>query len=394
MRVALVHDWLTGMRGGERCLEELCQIFPQADIYTLLYTEQNISATIREHRPRTGLLQRVPGVRRYYRYLLPLFPLAIRNLSKQLKAQAPLDGYDLVISVSHCVAKNIRLPKSTFHLCYCLTPMRYLWDQYDAYFAGKRIEPLVRMFRGPLQGWDTAAAEHVDQFVGISEFIKARIQTIYERDAEVVYPPVRADWITPAETGELGHGFLVVNALVPYKNTEVIIHAFNKIGEPLTIVGDGPQRKYLESIACANISFLQNISDEKLARLYRGARGMIFAAEEDFGMTPVEMQAAGRPVIAYGRGGALETVVDSGENPTGIFFYDLSAEGIAAAVHNFLDRENSFTVNSCLENAEKFSLQRFRLELKELLASHGFEIDLEKFNLEPSDSQLAVNLTR
>ncbi len=358
--MALLHDWLLGMRGGERCLELLCEMFPHADVFTLFYREGSVTRTIEEHFPETSFLGKLPGVRRYYRALLPLFPSGVWDLGRRLSRRAHDEPYDLVISVSHCAVKNVSVPKETRHLCYCLTPMRYIWDQYDAYFSKSPVEPLMRRVAHRLREWDVSESKNVGQFIAISEYIARRIERVYNRQALVIYPPVRTDWITPRREGEVGEGFLAVNALVPYKNVELLVAAFNSLGEHLTIVGSGPGERELKRNAGPNIKFVGSVTDAELAELYRRSKALVFAAEEDFGMAPVETQAAGRPVIALGRGGALETVNVSQEIPTGVFFSEPTVASLTAAVRTFLDQEGRYTVDNCLRQAQKFSAEEFQ----------------------------------
>jgi len=366
-KVALVHDWLLGMRGGERCLGVLCSMFPQADIYTLFYDSKNIVPEITKQNVTVSTLGRLPFVKHYYRHLLPLYPYAMRGLTKKLARANRLEGYDVVISVSHCAAKNITTPDSTLHICYCLTPMRYIWDQYDAYFSGKRLEPLIRRVVRGMREWDVERAAGVNHFIGISDFVKDRIARVYQRPADVIYPPVATDWIQPREEEGSGEGFICVNALVPYKNVQIIIEAFNTLQLPLTIVGTGPEKKRLKRLANKNIKFIDHLSDAELAKLYQRSRALIFAAEEDFGMIPVEMQAAGRPVICLGRGGALETVNSGPTEPTGVFFSELSSEALVEAVQYFIDQEAIYTVNNCIRGAAQFSEDRFKKEFLGIL---------------------------
>ncbi len=372
MNVAIVHDWLVGMRGGERCLEVIASLFPSADIFTLFYEPAGISEQINRHRIVPSRLNSIPGVAGCYRHLLPIYDLGIRELSRKIAGDgAPATNgtfakYDLVISVSHCVAKNIRVPQSVPHLCYCLTPMRYLWDQYDAYFGGRPLEPAIRMLLGGLRRRDVTRAAGVTKFVAISRFIRERIQRCYGTDSTVVYPPVRTDWITPA-TGPADDsaGFLCASALVPYKNVGAIVQAFNKLGFPLTIIGEGPEGLALRRSASANIKFIDRVSDKELARHYSESKGLVFAAVEDFGMVPVEMQAAGRPVIALGHGGALETVIAPGsqaaENSrqTGVFFADAEPSTIISAIDDFMGRQPEFSVDNCIKQGHSFSKARF-----------------------------------
>lgn len=355
IRVALVHDWLLGMRGGERCLEEIASLFGEADIYTLFYDASGVSEQLRARPITPSVLNTVPRRRSIYRHLLPVYRLGTADLSRRISRKY----YDLVVSISHCAAKNVEVDVP--HYCYCLTPPRYLWDQYESYFGGRRFEPLVRAFRPMLQRWDIAGAKGVTRFAAISEFVRARIARLYRREAQVIYPPVRTDWIVQRDSidedsADERLGFLSVNALVPYKNTQVIVQAFNDLGLPLTIVGEGPDERRLRSLAAENISFISHVSESELADLYRRSKALIFAAEEDFGMVPVEMLAAGRPVIALGRGGVLETVTPE----TGILFPELSKEYIVRAVRRFLEEESRFEPEVCRRQAAAFSREKFR----------------------------------
>jgi glycosyltransferase involved in cell wall biosynthesis len=374
VKVALVHDWLLGMRGGERCLEVLCSIFPDADIYTAFYREEKISRAITSHQIFASPMNYLPFRQYYYRYLLPFYPLVARAVSRSIERRHVQGEYDLVISVSHCLAKNITVPKGLYHLCYCLTPMRYIWDKYDSYFAGHAFEPAIARVAHKLRAWDCLGQLGVDKFIAISEFVRKRINLVYGCDAGVVYPPVGSDWITPREANERGEGFLCVSALVPYKNVELIVKTFNELPFTLTVVGDGPLRKKLQGIAKENIRFLQHISDGELGALYRRTKALVFAAEEDFGMVPVEAQAAGRPVICYGKGGVLETVRGGIERPTGVFFRELTVDSLRKAVLDFLGRQEQFTVDNSLAQARRFSVDRFTSEFERLVEDLGIRL--------------------
>ncbi len=303
LRVALVHDWLTGMRGGERVLGALCQLYPNADLFTLVHARGRVSPVIERHRVRVSVLGRLPRAERVYRHLLPLFPFAVE--------QYDLDGYDLVISSSHCAVKSIIRPGRARHLCYCHSPMRYAWDQFEAYFGAARIGPtahrLMRPVMAALARWDGATAGRVDRFLANSQYVADRIARYYNREAEVVYPPVDTRFFTP-DGGPAGPSFLVVSALVPYKRIELAIEACEAIGAPLTIVGEGPELPRLRALAGPGVEFVGRADDERLRELYRRAKALVLPGEEDFGMAPVEAQACGRPVVALGRGGALESV--------------------------------------------------------------------------------------
>jgi len=359
MRIAIVHDWLVGMRGGEKCLEVLCAMYPEADIFTLLHNREEISATINKHKVVPSKLQSIPGVNKFYRYLLPVMPAVAKEISRKL------GDYDLVISISHCFAKNIRVPEGVPHICYCLSPMRYIWDQYDSYFQGRRIEPLVRPVAGLLRNWDRRA-KGITRLVGISEFVRERIRNCYGVDAEVIYPPVDCAAFLDEELSQAQkeENFLVVNALVPYKNSHVVVQAFTELGLPLTVVGRGPEMARVRELAGPNITFKSFVAEDELRWLYRTSRAMVFAAEEDFGITPVENQAAGRPVIALGKGGALETIV---EGSSGMFFDAPNVESVKAAVLEFIERENEFLEENCTLNARKFSVSRFEKSFSELV---------------------------
>lgn len=369
MRLALVHDWLLAMRGGERVLEVICEMFPESDIFTLFHVPERLSPTLQRQRVIASSLNRIPGVSRFYRSLLPFYAAGVRDLSTALAREHARRPYDAVLSVSHCIAKNITPPPSVPHLCYCLTPVRYLFDQYHAYFGDRPLEPVIRRIAKPLRDWDVRRAQDVDRFVGISRFVAGRIERYYGRKASVVYPPVRTDWITPCSKDEPGDGFLCVSALVPYKNVDVIVRAFKGTNRALTIVGSGPEERSLRSIATPNIRFIRKLDDDELARLYRRSEALVFAAEEDFGMVPVEMLAAGRPVICYARGGTLETVSASGKEPTGLFFSELTVEAVRSALVAFDRRKHELTSEACVRQAREFSSARFEHDLRrELLA--------------------------
>ncbi len=372
MRVAFVHDWLFGMRGGERCLEVLCNLYPNSEIFTLFYQEKGVTDVLNDRPVFTSSLAKLPGVKKYYRGLLPLFPFAAVGLAKKLAARHQEKPFDMVISVSHCAAKNLKVPAGVPHLCYCLTPVRYLWDQYDSYFKNRWYEPLVRICAVPLRRWDVRGAKGVTRYVAISRYVAARIERYYGRESDIVFPPVRTEWIMPRKKGDITGGFLCVCALVPYKNVDIIVQAFNRMRRPLTIVGTGPEAKKLKALAGSTITFIEKLTDAELARKYRSAEALVFAAEEDFGMVPVEAQAAGCPVIFLGRGGALETVVgDTAQSPsstlsantmqppTGIVFFEPTVESLIAAVTRFDDKKSVLAVESCVAQADKFSEQHF-----------------------------------
>jgi glycosyltransferase involved in cell wall biosynthesis len=366
MRVALIHDWLTGVRGGERCLSAFVALYPDADIFTLLHVPGATSQEIDARVAQTSFLQRIPASRRFYRHLLPLYPFAVRGFN--------LDSYDLVISLSHAAAKNVTIRNPhTIHLCYCFTPMRYVWDQSYEYFG--RLTPVLWPMLRALREWDRRGAEQVSRFIAISEFVAARIRCFYGKDADVVYPPVDTSWIKPREDGRFtqGEAFLYAGALVPYKKPDLVVEAFNQIGEPLWIVGSGPEEKRLRKIAKSNIHFFGQVPDAELAQYYLHCRALIFPGTEDFGLVPVECMAAGRPVIGTYDGGLCESVRGvrpwdresvlrcSKGNATGVFIKpqkDLLSS-IITSVYFFLEHEEAFLPQSCRRQAECFGVNEF-----------------------------------
>lgn len=349
MRVALVHDWLTGMRGGEKVLEALCELYPGADIFTLLHQRGSVSPAIERHRVDVSFVQRLPFARSHYRRYLPLFPLAVE--------QFDLDSYELVISSSHCAAKGVVPPGRARHLCYCHSPMRYAWDQFDAYFGPARVGAAAsRWFYRPvlsqLARWDAATAARVDRFVANSENVAGRIRRYYNRVATIVYPPADTVFYHPADSTPASH-FLIVSALVPYKRIELAIAACARVGATLRIVGDGPDRRRLEAAAGPHVQFLGRLTDEAIRDEYRRALAVVLPGEEDFGIVPVEAHACGRPVVALARGGALETVID-GDN--GVLFAEPEIDALAAA----LERASRarFDPERIRASAERFSRDR------------------------------------
>lgn len=346
--VALSHDWLNGMRGGERCLELIGKEFPKADLYTLLYRPELISETIRSRTVHTSGLQRVPGFREHYRWFLPLFPMAIESF------RVP-DGTDLILSTSHCVAKGLRKPAGAKHLCYCFTPMRYAWSMQDDYFGRNPLKrAALEVVLSRLRNWDKQASERVDQFVAISHYVKERIQTFYGREASVVYPPVATDYFTPDGRGDHDGFDLVVSALVPYKRVDLAVKAYSQTGFPLKVSGVGTEMEALRKIAAPNIEFLGRVPDEGVLELYRRCRFLVFPGKEDFGIVPLEAQACGKPVLAFGQGGLLETVK---AEVTGVFFPEQTPESLAAAA----DRAEGVDWNpeAIRAHAEGFSEARF-----------------------------------
>ena len=356
MRVAIVHDWLTGMRGGERVLEAMLELYPDADIFTLVHAPGSVSQRIEANRIRTSFLQRLPGALTHWRHYLPLFPLAVERLD--------VSAYDLVLSSSHCAAKAVRPGNGATHVSYCHTPMRYVWDQYEAYFA--RATPAVRLamrLMAPrLRRWDRRTADRVDAFVANSHNVAERVRRTYRRDAAVVYPPVDVSRFAPAPVRE--DFYLLVSALVPYKRVDLAVSAFAQDGRRLVVVGDGPEYARLRRGAPGNVTFTGFVPDEEVASLLGRCRAFIQPGEEDFGIAVVEAQAAGAPVIAYGAGGALETVVSAasanGTGPTGVLFQPQTPDGLVRALEQFEAME--FDANNLMKHAHGFSPERFRAD--------------------------------
>jgi glycosyltransferase involved in cell wall biosynthesis len=358
VRVALVHDWLTGMRGGEQVLEVLCELNPDADIFTLFHQRGSVSPRIEQHRIQTSWLQHLPFAKRHYRRYLPLFPSGIERFD--------LSPYDFVISSSHSVAKAIIPRPGVRHLCYCHSPMRYAWDQFDAYFGADRVGQtasrwVYRPIMNRLARWDAATAGRVHRFVANSRHVAARIARYYNRRASVVHPPVDTAFYHPAAVSPESH-FLIVSALVPYKRIDLAIDACRRAGARLRIVGDGPERARLERLAGGEVTFLGSVSREAIRAEYQRALAFLLPGEEDFGIAPVEAQACGRPVVALARGGALETVVD-GE--TGVLFHELTAQSLGGA----LERVARLRIDSerLHDHAGQFSRERHVARLRETI---------------------------
>jgi len=356
MKLAFSHDWLNGMRGGEKCLEVLCELYPETPIYTLFCDKKQISRTIAAHRIHTSSLQWVPAIDRYYRYFLPLFPAAVESLKAR--------NYDFILSFSHCASKGIQKNRGAFHLCYCFTPMRYAWVLFDEYFKRKPrpLQRAIQMQLERLRKWDLRNSSEVDQFVAISEHVRNRIRHFYDRDARVIYPPVDTDFYTPDPKVKKEDYYLVVSALVPYKKIDLVIETFERLKRPVRIIGQGPERAYLESKAGKNIRFLGWQSNEAIREAYRQARALIFPGEEDFGIVPVEAQACGTPVIAFRKGGALETIV---EGQTGVFFGAQDAGCLEECVRAF--ELKKFDPDLIRFNALKFSRPRFAQEMRDAI---------------------------
>lgn len=365
LKVALVHYWLTSWRGGEKVLEALAKLFPHADIYTHVYDPEVVAASPLAGRGiRTTFIHRLPFAKRLYQKYLPLMPIALEQLD--------LSDYDLVISTESGPAKGLVLPPEVAHLCYCFTPMRYVWDMYHDYLAhaGWFTRLMMRPLIHYLRLWDRLSADRVDHFVADSAFVAKRIAKFYRREADVLYPPIEIDEFQLATQHE---GFyLMVGALVRYKKADLAVRAFNRIGLPLVVIGEGELYGELKAIAGPNVTVIGRQSRATILDHYRRCKALIFPGVEDFGIVPLEAMATGKPVIAYGRGGALETVVDG---VTGLHFHEQTEDGLSAAVERIERGELSFDAAAIRRHAAQFDIAHFNDSLLRLIR--------ERFGLEP-----------
>jgi glycosyltransferase involved in cell wall biosynthesis len=354
MRAAIIHYWLLNMRGGEKVLEALCRLLPGADIFTLFYDPERVSSTIRSHRITSSFLQPLRG---HHRSLLPLMPMALENFD--------LRGYDLIVSSESGPAKGVIVPSGARHICYCHTPMRYLWDLYPAYrheWTRSRIKrALMTPLTNYLRLWDYASAARVDEFIANSENVRRRIAKTYRRESRVIFPPVAVETFYSKPPEDY---YLIVSELVAYKRIDAAVRVFSQSGRKLKIAGDGPEFATLKRIARPNIEFCGRVSDEDLRELYARCRGFLMPGEEDFGITAVEALASGKPVIALARGGALETVPCFG----GILYRDATDEGLRDAIEQWDAREQGLDSSALQTWTARFSEAEFARKIRLTLA--------------------------
>ncbi|HET7101041.1 MAG TPA: glycosyltransferase [Terriglobia bacterium] len=378
LRVAVVQFWLSGYGGSEKVLEAIGEIFPQADFYALVVVDGGIPPSLRGRKWTTSFVDRLPGAKRWYRHFLPLFPLALE--------QFDLSGYDLVISSESGPAKGVITPPGACHICYCHSPMRYVWDMYHEYRKG--MNPLARaafsLTAHYARLWDVTTAARVDHFVANSRYVSGRIWKYYRRGSTVIHPPV--DVSAGYLAGRTDDYYLVVSRMVPYKRVDLAIEACNRLGRRLRVVGSGPEENRLRRLAGPTIEFAGKLDEPRLRECYARSRALLFPAEEDFGIVPVEAQSFGRPVIAYGRGGALETVIgfEEGGDPraaSGIFFDQQTAESLAAAIGRFEEIEREFSPEFIRAGAQRFSLERFKQEFMSFAAERLAEFQEEAAGL-------------
>lgn len=347
-RVAIIHYWLVGMRGGERVLEHLLRLFPDADIFTHVYCPERVSGLIRSRPVKTSFIQRLPGATRHYQKYLPLMPMALE--------QFDLRGYDLVISSESGPAKGGITAPDAFQLCYCHSPMRYIWDHYHDYRGASSglVSWAMPFVFHRLRQWDASSATRLDHVLANSNFVRKRIAKSWGRRADVVHPPV--DTALFRQCGEVSERYLWVGQMTRYKRPDIVLDAFNRLGLPLLMVGDGEMAATIERKALANVTVRRQLSFEDLRQAYTSCKALIFSAEEDFGMVPVEAMASGRPVIAYGSGGVLDTVVPE---TTGLFFSEQTADSLIEVVEAAESWLPHFDPAAAVDRARQFSPERF-----------------------------------
>jgi glycosyltransferase involved in cell wall biosynthesis len=364
LRVALIHDWLTGMRGGEKCLEVLCQRFPQSHLYTLIHSKGSVSREIESHPIHPSWLQRLPNVERYYRFTLPLMPFA---------ARWPILPCDVVVSFSHAVAKAAQPPSGVPHLSYCFTPMRYAWHMRESYFSDRVRGLKARMvdqLLASIREWDRRTASRVTHFIAISKTIQQRIQESYNRDSVVIYPPVDVDFYNPDTSIPREDYYLVLSAFAPYKRLDLAIEACNRLKKRLIVIGSGQDAARLKSLAGPTVEFQGWRPNDELRNHLRRCRALLFPGEEDFGIVPVEANACGTPVIAFARGGATETIIPLGQpNATGAWFDEQTVESLIATMLQFETERDHLDPTAARQQSLRFSRSRYEQELLDYITA-------------------------
>jgi len=372
-KIALVHDWLTTFGGAEQCLEAIYSLFP-SPIFTLLYDPDFIrESPYGDHPINASFLQSFPFAHRLWRHYFPFYPLAIENLD--------LSAYDVILSSSHAVAKGVLTHPNQLHICYCYTPMRYAWDLYHFYLSRSQVKSkfkriIAKFFLHKIRSWDINSANRPDHFIAISHFVAKRIEKIYGRKSEVIYPPVNTNTFQLEQNKE--NFFLTASRLVPYKRIDLIVDTFKELPHlKLVVIGDGPEMAAIRAKAGKNVELLGYQPLSALQHYMKTAKAFLFAAEEDFGIVPVEAQACGTPVIAFGRGGSLETVV---HNTTGILYFEQTVKSLREAILAFEGSRDKFDPKVIREHAEKFSLERFRMEYSQFVQTKIAEFKSGYYN--------------
>ena len=365
MKVAIVHDWFISPGGSEKVVQKLILLFPEADIYSLInvFSKENNKQFLNGKKVKTSFLQKIPCIKKCYRFLFPLFPFAIQTFN--------LSSYDLVISSSHSFSKGVKIKKGQMHICYIHTPVRYAWDLQKQYIQQTPTWFLKKIFglmMKKLRKWDLKTNETVNYFIANSNYVAERVKNNYKRDSKVIYPPVNTNFFSKSITAkriEQSSYFVVISRHVLYKRIDLIIKAFNLRPDlKLLIIGTGPKTKYLKSIAGKNITFLGYKTDDEVKNYLTFSRAAIFSAYEDFGISPVEVQACGTPVIALGQGGYLETVID---RKTGIFYKDQTSKSLLEGIDKFIELEKNFDKTEIVKNSEKFSVEQFNSQIKQFI---------------------------
>lgn len=359
MKIAIVHDFLLKLGGAERVVKALSDMFPKAPIYTLLYDEKKVGSVFPKEKIKTSFLQNYPSfIRKRHRFLTHMMPRAIEEMD--------FSEYDVVISSSSAYSHAIITPVETNHICYCHSPMRYAWDWTNEYRKENSISGLKTILYAPLlkslREWDRVSSDRANLYIANSQNVQGRLKKYYDQNSQIIYPPVDVNRFRAKE----GHSnyFLIVSTLTPYKKIDLAIQLFNKLGRQLVIIGDGPQRKYLESIAADNIDFLGFKDDDTVREYMQNCRALIFPGEEDFGITPVEAMACGKPVLAFGKGGCTETVI-SGK--TGEFFFENTVESMEDGLARLLYNEKFYKPHTIRRHSMSFSTEEFERKMKHLI---------------------------